>query len=154
MQADSNANGTAPSMPVPLSSLEAAAWISNGAVVVDIRPDFEVNYRVFDVPAVYFLPYHSYREQASLLPHDVPLVVADNVGTKGREVALFLCRQGFSRVAYMAGGVVAWAQEGFPLIRDAGYELVGGCACKLRPRKPRPGGSSVAPAPGGEHETL
>lgn len=138
--------------PASLSPRQALDYVEQGATILDIRPDFETNYRVFGVPKVYFLAYREYREQSGTLPRDEPLIVADNVGTKSPEVARFLLEQGFPEVAWLAGGMVAWAQEGLPLERDAGYELSGGCACKLRPKKPRPEGSAVAPKSGEQNE--
>ncbi|MBP7865329.1 MAG: rhodanese-like domain-containing protein [Acidobacteria bacterium] len=131
--------------PVPLSPREAHEAALRGAVFVDIRPDFETNYRVFDVPALFNLPYRAYREGFTLLPAGEPLVVVDNVGTKSPEVARFLMANGWREVAVLVGGVVAWAQDGLPLARDPDYELVGGCGCKLKPKKPRKEGSAVAP---------
>lgn len=136
--------GPGDSNPVPLSPREAHEAALRGAVFVDIRPDFETNYRAFDVPALYNLPYRVYREGFSHLPPGEPLVVADNVGTKSPEVARFLLANGWREVAVLVGGVVAWAQDGLPLTRDPDYELVGGCGCKLKPKKPRKEGSCLA----------
>ena len=101
---------------------------------MDIRPEYETNYRVFDVHNVYWLPYSAYKEKFHEIPKEKPLIIADNVGLKGPEVARFLHDQGYPRVAYLGGGVVAWDHSGLPLRKDLGYELKGGCACKLRPK--------------------
>ena len=133
--------------PTPLSPREAHEAAGRGAVFVDIRPDFETNYRAFDVPSLVSLPYRTYRDRYAVLPAGEPLVVADNVGTKSPEVARFLLSAGWPDVAILVGGVVAWAQEGLPLTKDPNYELVGGCGCKLKPKKPGKDGSAVAPKP-------
>ncbi len=131
--------------PAPLSPREALEAAGRGAVFVDIRPDFETNYRAFDVPSLVSLPYRAYRDGYAAVPAGEPLVVADNVGTKSPEVARFLLEAGWRDVAVLVGGVVAWAQEGLPLTKDPNYELVGGCGCKLKPKKPSKEGSAVAP---------
>lgn len=135
--------------PVPLSPRRAGECLQGGATLVDIRPDFETSFRVFDVPRLFYLPYATYRERFSEIPRGAPLVVADNVGTKSPEVARFLVSQGYGDVAFIVGGVVAWAQGGHPLKTDPDYELVGGCACKLKPKKRSP-----AAPPAGSQDIL
>lgn len=120
--------------PGALSPKEAFACLQEGAAIVDIRPEYETNYRVFDVPDVYVLPYSSYKEKFQEIPKEKPLIVADSVGLKCSEVAQFLHDQGYPCVAYLAGGVVSWDHSGLPLSKDLGYELKGGCACKIRPK--------------------
>ncbi len=120
---------------IHLSPREALTYLQNGAAILDIRPAYETNYRNFDVPTVYLLPFAVYRDKFQEIPKDKPLIIADSVGIKSPEVARLLLNQGYPHVACLGGGVVAWAQDGFPLIRDADYELVGACACMLKPKK-------------------
>ena len=121
--------------PVPLSPKEAFAHLKDCAILVDIRPEYETNYRVFDVPKVFYLPYELYRDGFDIIPKDVFLIVADSVGNRSTEVARYLQEQGYPQVAYMTGGVVAWDRDGLPLSKDKEYEMVGGCACRLHPKK-------------------
>lgn len=116
---------------ISLSPREAFAYLQGKAAIVDIRPDYEINYRVFDVPNIFYLPYSSYREDYSFLPKDIFLIVADSAGNRSKEVACFLLAQGYSQVACLAGGVIEWDRSRMPLIKDMDYELVGGCACRL-----------------------
>lgn len=122
--------------PVGLSPKEAFAYLQDGAAIVDIRPEYETNYRIFDVGSVYLLSYSSYKQTFHEIPKEKPLIIADSVGLKSPEVARFLHDQGYPRVSYLAGGVVAWDHSGLPLSKDLGYELNGVCACKLRSKNP------------------
>lgn len=131
--------------PVYLSPREAFVYLQDNAAIVDIRPEYEINYRVFDVPKVFYLSYSSYRDKFNIIPKDMFLIVADNVGIRNNEVACFLMAQGYPRVACLAGGVVDWNRDGLPLARDMDYEMIGGCACRLHPKKIRVEGSLVAP---------
>lgn len=117
----------------------------NSAVLVDIRPEYETDFRVFDVPQIYYLPFDMYQEKLNAIPKEVFLIIADSVGNRSSEVARYMLRQGYSKVACLAGGVVAWDRAGLPLSKDKDYEMVGGCACRLKPQKPRADGSAVAP---------
>lgn len=137
-------NGGKPEVTaVWLSPKEAFEYLQDSAAIVDIRPDYETNYRVFDVPKVFYLPYSSYRENYNTIPRDIPLVIADNVGLRSEEVACFLIEQGYTQVACLAGGVIEWDHRGLPLTKDMDCELTGGCACRLRSKKNQIGGSSV-----------
>ncbi len=120
---------------IPLSPREALCYLQHGAAILDIRPEYETNYRVFDFPHVYLLPFSSYRENFDEVPKCIPLIVVDNVGLKSSEVAKFFIEQGYTQVAYVVGGVVAWEQNGLPIKKDLDYELNGGCACMLKPKK-------------------
>jgi rhodanese-related sulfurtransferase len=132
-------------VPVSLSPREAFKVLQNGAAILDIRPEYETSFRIFDVPKVFYLPYSLYRDELSSMPKDVPLIIADSVGNQSKEVACYITSRGYAQVAYMAGGIVEWDRAGLPLRKDIDYEMVGGCACRLQPQKPRVKGSSVSP---------
>lgn len=121
--------------PQPLSSREAYEMAINGAAILDVRPGYETNYRTFDVPKVYFLEMKELKDLYHEVPKEETLIIADNAGIHSKELALFMQAQGYPHVAYLAGGVLAWVHEDFPLIKDIDFELNGGCACKVRPRK-------------------
>ncbi|WIV11097.1 rhodanese-like domain-containing protein [Proteiniborus sp. MB09-C3] len=104
-------------------------------ILVDIRPEYEVNYRVFDVPNVYLLPFSSYRESFHNLPKRKPMIIVDSVGIKSLQVAQFLVDQGFSQVAYIIGNVIEWEHCDLPLTKDVDYQLNGGCACMIKSKK-------------------
>lgn len=126
-----------------LSPREAFEYLQNGAAILDIRPEYETSFRIFDVSKVYYLPYNLYRDELSLIPKDVPLIIADSVGTKCIEAANYLMEHGYTQIACLAGGIVEWDRTGLPLSRDVDYEMVGGCACRLQPQKPRIEGSAL-----------
>ena len=121
---------------VSLSPREAFEFLKDSnAILVDIRPEYETNYRVFDVPKVFYLPYDSYREYYQAVSKDTFLIVADSAGTRSSEVARYLVENGYLQVACLAGGVIAWDRAGLPLSKDVDYEMNGGCACKLKSKK-------------------
>lgn len=124
-----------------LSPREAFEYLQSGAAILDIRPEYETSFRIFDVSIVYYLPCTSCREELSLIPKDVPIIIADSVGTKSIEMMHYLKENGYTQVAYLAGGIVEWDRAGLPLNKDVDYEMVGGCACRLQPQKPRTEGS-------------
>lgn len=120
---------------VSISPREAYEYLQENAVLVDIRPEYEICLRVFDVPKVIYLPYNIYKDKYSIIPKDIFLIVSDSVGNQSAIVVQFLIDQGYSSVASLTGGVVAWDRSGLPLLKDVEYEMIGGCACRLHPQK-------------------
>lgn len=118
-----------------LSPREALAAVeAQGAVMIDIRPGFEVSYRVFDVPDVICIARGELARRAAELPRDRLLIVADAVGLHAGSAAQILREAGFERVACLVGGMVDWEKDGLPVRKDLDFELRGQCGCKLRPR--------------------
>lgn len=114
---------------------EALTLLQAGALLLDLRLDYELNFRIFAVPEILYIPYTELAEKLEHVPRDRDLVLADNVGLKSRDAARLLRENGCTRLALLAGGMVDWYSGGFPVTVDKEYEMVGGCACKLRPRK-------------------
>lgn len=122
-----------------LSPREALERLQENAAIVDIRPEYEISFRSFDVPKVLYIPYELFYENTCMIPKNMMVIVADSVGNKSSEAAKHLISQGYSQVACLSGGMVAWDRAGMPLSKDEEYAMSGGCACRLRPQKDRLG---------------
>ena len=118
-----------------LYSKEASDLLQEGAVLVDIRKDYETNYRVFDVPEIIYLAEDDFKKNYGILPKERPLIIADAVGIVNKKAASFLIEHDFFSVAVLSGGIIEWMNSGLPVKVDKDYELIGQCSCKLRPRK-------------------
>lgn len=118
--------------PIPISAKEAFTYIQKGALILDIRKDYETNYRVIDFPEIIYLPYDSYKDKYNSVPKERDIVIVDNVGLVSPEVGRFLVSKGYNRVFYIGGGIIDWDAAGLPLKKDLDYELNGGCACQVR----------------------
>lgn len=122
--------------PVALSPRDAYTRLHEGtAAILDIRPEYEIDYRILDVPDSYIMPNSSYKEEFQEISKNKFIIIVDNVGLDSPEAAAFLIGKGYLKVGYIIGGVVAWSKAGLPLVKDLGNELTGGCACKLKPKK-------------------
>jgi len=118
-----------------LSAREAFKEVTeNEAVIVDVREAGLTGYKRFDVPKVIYIPKSRLMEHCNSLPKDIPVIVADSVGLRSREAMEFLKERGFSNIANLAGGIVDWEHDGFPLKKDINEQLDGSCACQLRAR--------------------
>ncbi|BDU76440.1 rhodanese-like domain-containing protein [Mesoterricola sediminis] len=135
------ADGARPGMVIQglwfLGPREALEQLSAGAVLVDLRSDALVEMKAFSVPRLVRVPHLQVAERAGDLPRAVLLILADASGVYTRAAARTLLAAGFDRVACLNGGMLAWDQEGLPLVTDPDALLHGDCACVMRSRKDR-----------------
>ncbi len=117
-----------------LSHGEAYELAINGAAIVDVRDESLTGYKQFLVPRVIYLPNSQIQLKYKELPQDIPLIIADSVGLRSRESMQFLLSVGFKNIANLAGGIIEWEQNGFPLRKNLSEQLDGSCMCQLRPR--------------------
>lgn len=121
---------------VHLTPREALADLERGALLVDVREDYLVSMKAFDVAGTIFLPFSRFETDCETLPRNRPLILADAVGLYSREAAAILLARGYAEVASLNGGISRWEDEHLPLRVDPANLLQGGCACRLRPGRP------------------
>lgn len=129
-----------------LTPKEAQESLREGAVLLDLRSNELMEMKAFQVPETVHVPHRDLEALWSQLPADRPLLLADSSGVYLREAARLLLAHGFTQIACLNGGMLAWDQAGLPVATDAEALLHGECPCVLRPRKKRP---SNEPAHGG-----
>lgn len=120
---------------INLSPREVLEECQNGAVILDMRRDFEISYKQFDVKNLIYARIEFIHEHYDEIPKDKPLIIADQAGVHSKEITAFLMEKGFNNVANLAGGIFEWDRDGLPLRIDAGEMLSGQCLCVLRPQK-------------------
>ena len=120
-----------------LSPRDALQVLQEGALLVDLRIDELFEMKSFSVPSQARLAYPVRADQAAQLPRDRLLILADSSGVYTKGAAAALQALGFDQIACLNGGMVAWDQEGMPLLTDPATLLNGGCPCVLRPGKHR-----------------
>lgn len=130
-----NENGCVEVKVIPVLTKDAFKNIQEGTIIVDIRAEYETNYRVFEFLNIIYLPYESYKENFNIIPKDKAILIVDNIGLNSPEVAKFLISQGYIDVTYLNGGIIAWDHAGLPLKKDLEYEFNGSCGCSIRPKK-------------------
>ena len=120
---------------IHLDPKEAYELAINGAIIVDVRDEMEMNGKKFIVPDVICLPTKQFAREFEKLPKDKPLIMADSVGLKSKEAVLFLMQKGYTNIANLNGGIIDWEKDNLPTDVNDDEVLAGGCACKLRPKK-------------------
>jgi rhodanese-related sulfurtransferase len=107
----------------------------HGAVLIDLRREFEYQYKKFDVPTVVYHSPEYIREHFEEIPKDESIIVGDNAGLRSREIVEFLMNHGFSNVANLVGGMFEWDKYSLPIIINNKERLSGSCLCVLRKSK-------------------
>ncbi|MBK9797520.1 MAG: rhodanese-like domain-containing protein [Holophagaceae bacterium] len=70
--------------------------------------------KAFRVPETIHIPLRRATRLLSELPTNRPLLLADTSGVFTKDAAHTLLDHGFSEVACLNGGMLAWDQEGLP----------------------------------------
>jgi rhodanese-related sulfurtransferase len=115
-----------------LSPKESYELCAKGAILLDVRPESLASYKSFNVPNYLYCYHKEIEGNIKNLPKDTPIIVADAVGLRSKEVVEFLIKKGVTQVANMAGGITDWEKDGLPLIVDNKQRLTGSCMCQLR----------------------
>jgi len=117
-----------------VSAHEAIELCKKGAIIVDVREEYMIGFKMFDVEETIFCPKCILEEKYSELPKDKALIFADATGIHSKEAVLFLLEKGFANIANLAGGLVEWERDGVPIKIDYSERLSGSCACQLKRR--------------------
>jgi len=120
-----------------VSGNEVIKLCQNGAILVDIREDYETAARIFAIENTIFIPYSSLKDCFNELPDDKLLIIADSVGLRSKEAVIFLKNCGFKHVLNLAGGIVDWERAGYKVNKNPSEMLHGQCACMLKTNKGR-----------------
>ncbi len=116
----------------PAEAFEAA---KNGAIFVDVRQDYESDFKAFDVENIIYLDHTEIEKRYQELPQNEFLIIADSVGLHSKEVVEFLLSKAYTRLANLNGGICDWERDKLPMAIDVTERLTGSCACMLKPRE-------------------
>ncbi len=116
-----------------LSAKEAFTALSKGAILVDIREDYHTHMKTFNVDSYIVCPLSVFDENIAYLPKNKPLIIADATGLHSKIAIDKLIQNGFTVVANLAGGIMDWERDGFPVNKNPVAELSGQCPCMLKP---------------------
>ncbi len=117
-----------------VSGKESIEILKDEGYMLDLRPDIEL-VKLMNIEHILYYPYDEIKEHYHELPRDTLLILADAVGLRSKEIALFLKDKGFSNILHLAGGVVEWERDGLPVTLDKSRRLTGSCMCQLRRRE-------------------
>lgn len=120
-----------------LTGKQAMVCLEEGALLVDVREDFEIALKDFGVPGKKWCPNSDFKKLFVTLPKDKSLIVDDCAGIRSKEAVIELMKNGFTRVANLTGGIFDRERDGLPMSSD--FETMGGpCMCQIKSRKKKP----------------
>jgi len=100
-------------MTADLTATEALAAVDDGAMLLDVREDFE--WDDGHAPHAVHIPMGQLGERLSELPTDRTIVCICQVGSRSAAVADALNRAGWTAVN-VGGGMAAWAAAGLDIV--------------------------------------
>lgn len=116
-----------------LNGKQAWECLLNGALLVDVRKDFEIAIKDFAVQEKIICHASDFDNMLLNLPRDRTLILADCVGINSKSCALRLISVGFTKIANLAGGIVDWERDGLPL-SETNETMNGFCMCQIKSR--------------------
>jgi rhodanese-related sulfurtransferase len=107
-----------PGVPLPsVSAAEAVELIEAGAVLVDVREDYE--WADGHAPQARHIPMSRFTQaEADTLPKDRPIVCVCHLGVRSASIANALVAGGWNAVN-LTGGMDAWELAGLPISTEA-----------------------------------
>lgn len=100
-----------------ISANEAKELLTEGALLLDVREQDEIQQKAFVHDEVLNIPFSIFDENYGELPKDRKIVVACHLGIRSLRVAQFLVIQGWdeANIFSLEGGIEAWKQAGLPV---------------------------------------
>lgn len=100
-----------------ISANEAIELLTEGALLLDVREQDEIQQKAFVHDEVLNIPFSIFDENYGELPKDRKIVVACHLGIRSLRVAQFLVIQGWdeANIYSLEGGIEAWKQAGLPV---------------------------------------
>ena len=98
-------------MPSELTPVELRSQWDQGCepFVLDVRESWEL--KIARLNPVVHIPMDQIPERLGELPRSGPIVVMCRSGGRSMQVARFLERNGFTEVANLCGGILAWHEQ-------------------------------------------
>jgi len=116
-----------------LTRKQALMCIQQGAILVDVREDYEIAIKDFGISNKLECPFSAFDKLYKILPNNKPLILADCVGIHNKEAAIKLLSKGFTSIANLIGGVAGWERDGLPMNTEV-ETMNGQCMCQIKSR--------------------
>lgn len=100
-------------VPEEVSPADARAAVEAGALLLDVREDWEWNEN--HVPGALHIPMQQVPSRLAEIPEDRDVYVYCKMGGRSARVTDYLRRHGRGRAANVDGGIDAWIEAGLPV---------------------------------------
>lgn len=116
-----------------LTGKQAFACLQQGAILVDVREDYEIAIKDFGIRNILLCPHTDFDKLYKTLPNAKALILADCVGLHSKEAVKKMLANGYTKVANLIGGIASWERDGLPMSSDV-ETMSGQCMCKIKSR--------------------
>ena len=82
---------------------------------IDVREQWE--YDEAHIPGVSLIPMGEVPDRLDEIPTDKQVIVTCRSGNRSGQITDYLRSVGFDNVSNMSGGILAWEENGYPVIR-------------------------------------
>lgn len=103
--------------------------VQQGALLVDVRENEEVNELSYDVPAVLHIPLSQFEERFNEVPRDGEVILVCRSGIRSLKATYYLMNHGYTNVLNMQYGMLRWADKGFPVKGSVTVQSPSGDCC-------------------------
>lgn len=102
-------------------------WIKDGALLVDVREQDEVDQLAFNAMKILHIPLSEFENRFIEIPLNENVVVVCRVGERSLRAVNYLIHNGFDseRVVNMKFGLNRWVSKGYPTVGDPRFILDG-----------------------------
>ncbi|MFN3783419.1 MAG: rhodanese-like domain-containing protein [Spirosomataceae bacterium] len=91
---------------------EASMMANRNTLVIDLRTPVEFAEKTFDVKKGIHIPIEDFEERLATIPKNRSIVLACRTGNKSKKAYEILEKNGFTKMVYLEGGIVAWSDAG------------------------------------------
>lgn len=109
---------------------EAQSLLSDKAILLDVREDYELAELAYLSEGMLHIPLSELESRYKELPHDKMLIVACRTGNRSQKAIDQLAELGVSNTLNLAGGILVWQGQGFPVIIDGKEPAPKACCSK------------------------
>lgn len=98
-----------------VSPQEGLARVQAGALLIDVREPGE--YQEVHAEGAQLIPLSEFEARYTEIPQDRELVMICRSGARSARAGSYLLQNGYSNVVNLAGGTMAWVNEGLPHVK-------------------------------------
>ncbi|MFN3664534.1 MAG: rhodanese-like domain-containing protein [Sediminibacterium sp.] len=103
--------------------------VQEGALIVDVRENEEVNELACDVPAILHIPLSEFEERFNEVPRNREVILVCRSGIRSLKATYYLMNHGYTNVMNMQHGMLRWADKGFPVKGSINVQSPSGDCC-------------------------
>lgn len=102
-------------IPLEIQPPEALEKARQGILFVDVREHDEIAQLAYDVPEIIVIPLSQFESRYAEVPRDREIVMVCKGGGRSLKTTRFLRDHGYTQISNMDGGIIQWAQHGYPV---------------------------------------